>query len=158
MNGWMNIICYTGFIHFSFHYYTAEELLQYIWTITHWLLLKECHRIRKNVTAVSIPIGGWKSMDGALVLTDSLIFIVKGSTKLWSASVRPRTICRWFLQGHISDRLRPVCMTMKGKQEYKDIAGLGHMSSEKQELQSGQLNPTTIILNFYSKKNLPPLI
>lgn len=93
-------------------------------------------------------------MNREIVTADSSIFIPKNSTKLWSESVSRRTVCSCVLWGHVPDRLRRVCMTMKGRATHKG----SHMSSEEQELQRGQLKPTTIILNFSSKKNLPPLI
>lgn len=106
----------------------------------------------------SIAIEGRKFVNGEIVTTGSSIFILKNSTKLWSESVSRRTVCSCVLWRHVSDTLRHVCMTMRGREPHKGTARLGHMSSEEQELQSGQLNPTTIILNFCSKKNLPPLI
>ena len=107
----------------------------------------------------SILIEGRKFENGEIVTTDSLIFILKNSTKLWSESVSRRTVSTGVPWDQVlSDRLRPVCMTMKGREAHKGTARLGHMSSEEQQLQRGQLKPTTIVLNFCSKKNLPPLI
>ena len=117
-------------------------------------LKKECHRIKKILPLYSIAIEGHKFVKGDIVTADSSIFILKNNTKLWSESVSRRTAFSCVLRGHVPDKLRQVCMTMKGRATHKG----SHMSSEEQELQRGQLKPTTIILEFCSKKNLPPLI